>query len=407
MKIKHVQGIVVGALLMLTTDVFATNGMRMIGFGPIQRSMGGVSVGTALDAASLLTNPAGMTDLKARIDFGASYFSPAVEYKATGAAPGVMVSDGVTVESDKGASPVPAFGLIAPISEKITFGIGAYGISGMGVDYEQNLYQSILSTSYSQMRFAPGIAYKISNMISVGAVVNIMYATMEFSAATNGTAAGFPADQQEHMGAASFGYGGTVGITVKPIEMVKVGLAYETKSVFQDFKFNTDTGRDKLEFNQPQNITFGIAVMPVDGLILAADVQWIQWSDTNGENLPEYTENTGAMAWNLNWDDQIVYKLGLQYSINPIIDVRAGFNYGKMPLDENRAFENIAFPAIAEYHYTAGFGVHFNNNLALNVGGMFSPEAKISGSNAAGQFIAEYETSMSQYSFDVGIAYTF
>ena len=90
-----------------------------------------------------------------------------------------------------------------------------------------------------------------------------------------------------------------------------------------------------------------------------------------------------------------------------MIDVRAGFNYGKMPLSENRAFENIAFPAIAEYHYTAGFGVHFNKNLAINVGGMFSPEAKISGSNAAGQFIAAYETRMSQYSLDVGIAYTF
>lgn len=381
--------------------------MRMIGFGPVQRSMGGVSVGTALDAASLLTNPAGMTDLKARIDFGASYFSPAVEYKATGAAPGVMVVDGATIESDKGASPVPAFGLIVPISENLTFGIGAYGISGMGVDYEQNLYQSILSTSYSQMRFAPGVAYKINNMISVGAVANIMYATMEFSAATNGTAAGFPADQQEHMNAASFGYGGTIGITIKPVDLVKIGLAYETKSVFQDFEFNTDTGRDKIEFNQPQNATVGIALMPIAGLIVAADIQWIRWAETNGKDLPKYTENTGAQAWNLNWDDQMVYKFGLQYSINPMFDVRAGFNYGKMPLDKNRAFENIAFPAISEYHYTAGFGVHVNDNLALNVGGMYSPEAKISGSNAAGAFIADYETRMSQYSLDVGIAYTF
>ena len=49
-------------------NAFATNGMRMIGFGPIQTSMGGVSGATFLDAASLLTNPAGMSMLTGRIN---------------------------------------------------------------------------------------------------------------------------------------------------------------------------------------------------------------------------------------------------------------------------------------------------------------------------------------------------
>ena len=62
----------------------------MIGFGPAQ-SMGGVSVGIPLDAASILTNPAGMGVLPGRIDFGASYFKPTVDYKATGAANGATI----------------------------------------------------------------------------------------------------------------------------------------------------------------------------------------------------------------------------------------------------------------------------------------------------------------------------
>ena len=67
----------------------------------------------------------------------------------------------------------------------------------------------------------------------------------------------------------------------------------------------------------------------------------------------------------------------------------------------------MAFPAIAEYHYTAGIGISFDNNLTLNIGGMYSPEAKIDGANASEQFIAHYETKMSQYSLDMGIAYVF
>jgi long-chain fatty acid transport protein len=370
--------------------------------------MGGVSVGLPLDAASVLTNPAGMSFLQGRIDFGASYFVPSVEYKATesaGMGGAVINYNGETFDSDRGGSPVPAFGLIIPISEKFRFGIGAYGVAGMGVDYAQNLYSGITYTSYSQMRFAPGLSYKINDMISVGAVVNVMYATMEFNAAS-----GF--GQQPHMGASSFGYGATFGVLVKPIDMIQIGIAYETKSYFQDFEFNTAAGQDKIEFNQPQTATIGLGIKPVKNLLIGFDVQWINWSDTNGSNLPEYTANaSSAMPWNMDWRDQIVYKIGVQYTPHPILVLRAGYNYGKMPLNSDRAFENIAFPAVSEHHITAGIGVNLTKQLTLNFGGMYSPTAKLSGSNAgyppAGQAISSYETQMSQYSLDMGISYTF
>ena len=396
------------AAVFISTNAFATNGMRLIGFGPIQNSMGGVSVGLPLDAAAVLTNPAGMSSLAGRIDFGASYFKPSVEYKATeSAGMGGMVigSNGNTIESDRGASPIPAFGLIVPISNDFKFGIGAYGIAGMGVDYANNLYGGITNTAYSQMRFAPGLSYKINDMFSVGAALNVMYATMEFNAA-----GGF--GQQAHMGASSFGYGATLGLLVKPIDMLQVGLAYETKSSFQDFSFNTSAGVDKLAFNQPQVATIGLGLKPIEGLLIGFDVQWIRWSETNGKDLPSYTQNaSSAMPWNLDWEDQLVYKIGVQYTVNPTVSLRAGYNYGKMPLNQDRAFENMAFPAIAEQHFTAGVGINLTKQFALNLGGMYSPSATLKGSNAgyppAGQAISSYETSMSQYSIDMGISYVF
>ena len=382
------------AVIFITVNAHATNGMLMIGFGPVQDSMGGVSVGLPLDSASILTNPAGMSFLSGRIDFGASYFKPSVEYKATGGA------DGTTISSDRGGSPVPAFGLIIPLGEKLRFGIGAYGVAGMGVDYAPNLYGSASYTSYSQMRFAPGLSYKINDMISVGAVVNIMYATMEFNVAST-------MGQLPHMGASSFGYGATVGMLVKPVDFLQIGLAYETKSYFQDFTFNTAAGVDKLEFNQPQTATIGLGIKPIKDLVIGFDVQWIRWSETNGQNLPEYKTNTSsAMPWNMYWSDQFVYKIGVQYAVHPMVTLRAGYNYGKMPLNSDRAFENIVFPAVSEHHITAGIGINFTKQFTLNIGGMYSPVAKISGSNPA-QGITSYEAQMSQYSIDMGLTYTF
>ncbi len=394
-------------------SALATNGMRMIGFGPVQRSMGGANIASPQDASVVITNPAGMSELKARVDFGSSYFQPSTEYSGTGVMAGVFSKgDGETVESDTKASPIPALGIILPINDKMNFGIGAYGVAGMGVDYERNLYGSNTYSSYSQMRFAPALSYRINQMISAGVSLNIMYATMSFDA---GREAFAMMTNPPHMNAASFGYGATIGVLVKPMEILSGAIAYETKSRFQDFEFNTyDTqgtgtyAKDKIEFNQPDSITGGISLFPIKGLIVALEVQYIRWSTTNGKDQPEFSTNgSNSSEWNLDWDDQLVYKIGLSYLVMPMLVVRAGYNYGKMPLNSDRAFENIAFPAITEQHITLGVGVKTGENTTVNIGFMYSPEASLSGSNAAGQYITDYETKMTQYSFDFGISYAF
>lgn len=404
---KTTRWLVAAALLAVASSAHATNGMRMIGFGPVQNSMGGVSVGAPLDGAVVITNPAGMNAVGGRIDFGATYFTADVNYKAS------AMGSGQEVTSDRGASPVPAFGLVMRRDEKLSVGIGAYGIAGMGVDYPPDLFGANLFTSYSQMRFAPGFAYAVLPNLSVGVVANLMYATMEYNAA----------GMQPRDSSSTFGAGATVGVTYTPIEQVTIGAAYETRSWFQDFKFNipphTTPGGDapggveKLDFDQPSNATFGVGVRPLQGLLLAADVQWIRWSETNGKNDPQFATDpqlTGIQPWNLNWDDQVVIKVGAQYVATEWLAIRAGYNYGKSPLSAERYFENLAFPAIAEHHVTGGLGFTLGKT-DLNVGMVYVPEATLSGTGQqmtpGGPVDVPYETRMSQLAFDVGLAYRF
>ncbi len=380
-------------VLLAVSGAFATNGMRLSGFGPVQDSMAGASVGTNLDAASVLTNPAGIQDLGGRVDFGASYFAPDVKMEVMG----------TEYKSDKGASPIPAFGLIIPLNDSMSFGLGAYGVSGMGVDYNMNGAMGLLYTSYSLMRFAPGLSYKINDMISVGATLNMSYAQMEYSMMMDTNSDGNPDTQFVNMGASSFGYGATVGVTVKPVKILTVGLAYETTSKFQDFKFNQyNSGgtvtENKLSFDQPMNATLGFGLKPVEGLVVAFDVQWIKWSETNGDNLPKFTGGN----FNMQWDDQIVYKLGLQYQVIPMLAIRAGVNYGKMPVSEDNTSAlqaNMFFPAVAEWHYTVGAGISVNDKLSVNLGYMYAPEAKAK--------VYGGEVKMTQQAYDMGIAYKF
>ncbi len=64
-------GTVALAIALLASPARATNGMRMIGFGPVQNSMGGASVAAPLDGATAVSNPAGLAELAPRVD-GAS-----------------------------------------------------------------------------------------------------------------------------------------------------------------------------------------------------------------------------------------------------------------------------------------------------------------------------------------------
>lgn len=377
-------------LILTANNAFATNGMRLIGFGPVQRAMGGVGVGTTLDGAAILTNPAGMIDLGGRADFGTTFLAAAVTLKTGGG----------DIDSDKGPSPVPALGLIIPTAIKdLSFGIGAYGVSGVGVDFNLSSTNNIMYSSYSLMRFTPGLAYKIMDILSIGVTANAMYATTEFSMDMG-------LGQMVDMGSSAFGGGFTIGVTVKPIKILTIGVAYESPSWFQKFKFNqyVDGGtvsENDMEFNQPMNATIGISSEPITGLIIAFDFQWINWSGTMGNNLPELA--SGNM--DMDWGDQLVYKLGVQYTPIQLISIRAGFNYGKSPLpssgiDPAQPGVNAVFPAITEYHITAGAGLNLSENLSINIAAMFAPEAKITVGGLG-------DVTMVQYSLDAGVSYKF
>jgi long-chain fatty acid transport protein len=403
----------------------ATNGMRMIGFSPVQDAMGGVGVGATLDAASLLTNPAGMADLGRRLELGGAYFKPSVSYSATGIVPGMIVAqDGATLDSDRGASPIPVVAYVQPLTERLTTGVGVFGVAGMGVDYAANLYNGATLTSYMQGRFTPAAAYRVNDRLTLGVTGNLMVAQMKYDVAAG-------AGQAAHDTATSVGVGATFGLKFTPVKRVTLGAAYETRSWFQDFSFTVPErpnpfmpgttipgGTDTLAFDQPQSATVGVSVTPVDALLVGVDLQWIDWSSTMGDGLPAYSSDasaTGAMPFDMGWSDQWVVKVGAQVMPTARLALRAGYNYGQMPLDPDRAFENLAFPAVSEHHVTAGAGYAFSDRLAVNVAWVYALNAKLEGANAAppppmggtGQGIAAYATEMSQLALDMGLCYRF
>ena len=297
----------------------ATDGTRLTGFGPVQDSMGGVGVGATLDAACMISNPAGLADLGARVDGAISWLQTSASYRATesqlpsGFTGAVVGHPNATLDSNKGGSPLPFLAVVIPVLPKMKIGVGIAGISGAGVDYPANLYAGPTTTSYLEARLTPSVAYRINDIIAFGLTLNAMLAQMKYD-----VAAGL--GQRPHDTSTSLGLGATIGLKIAPMKALSIGLAYESKSWFQDFSFGipahagvdsatfqpTPTipaGTDKLSFDQPQMVTLGLAASPISPLLIAADVEWINWAATYGRNLPAYSSNpqvTGALPFNLD-----------------------------------------------------------------------------------------------------------
>ena len=151
----------------------------------------------------------------------------------------------------------------------------------------------------------------------------------------------------------------------------------------------------------------GVGVKPIDNLTVAVDVSRMNWKNAVKtvnvvpKSAPGFTND--GYAFNLNWKNQTVYALGLDYNIMNY-NVRAGYNYGKNPVPNDSM--NPLFPAIQEQHLTLGFG-WTTGPYTVDVGYAYGLEKEVTYTNTTGMFGSNTTTSMHQHGLHVQGIYKF
>jgi len=132
---------VVAALALGTTSAFATNGDNLIGLGAKTRGMAGVGIGMSHGSESALSNPALIKGNE--ISFGGTIFMPDVNFKNTATTP-QGTSGTSAADSASDLSVIPEVSVSMEVNDNFSWGIGMFGVAGMGVDYRDDkaLYQN-------------------------------------------------------------------------------------------------------------------------------------------------------------------------------------------------------------------------------------------------------------------------
>jgi long-chain fatty acid transport protein len=405
----------------------ATNGDNLIAIGPISRSMGGVGIAAPQDAiSSVFANPASMCFGPfcpgSEFNFAGTLFMPHVDTK---------LNIGGTIfeaDSDEKVYAIPAIGISVPITNTFPiwrFGIAAYGVSGLGVDYrDSNIDQPgfydfgpmgtfpLVAGEFTQlqiMKFAPSVAVQPNERFSVGLAVHIDYANLDLRSGS------------------SFNYalGVQLGALYKLSDNFSLGATY-TSPQEVDYEnvndFDGDGIADDLTLEQPQEFGVGIAFMTMeDMLLLEGNVKWVNWADADGYD-------------DFDWDNQWIIAIGAQFKPNKKLALRAGYNYGENPVKKHNnfigatatgpnmtsvqgkslpvyyyeTFRIVGFPAFVQHHLTFGIGYEVTNRFALHAGYMhaFEETVKEDGTNLAGQPVT-IESTLSEDSLEFGLTWRF
>ena len=391
---------------------FATNGDNMIGVSSSSRAMGGLGTGICLEPTdSIFRNPGWLARQEGfNISFGGIIFMPQVEGRSN------VAGDSGWVSSDANLFFIPEIAITNQIDDQIVIGLGAYGVSGMGVDY-RNKHPSLanMHTQLQFMRFVPAIGYKINKQWAIGGALHLAWGALDM-----GSTMGVPPNTWNSGGGVSnaYGIGFSVGVNFKPLDNVCLGAYYQSP-ISMKYKNVADTNGDgrfeDLKLEQPQEVSIGIGYRPFEGLKVGFDIRWINWSDADG-----YKQ--------FDWNDQWVFAVGGEYKVSPKLALRLGYNYSKSPIDDktnlnttvfNKSIPNfdgqfrefdiyyfnlIGFPAITEHHITMGFGYHFTEHFTLNMSYVYAFENKVEATGQGGAYVAAKN---SQHSIGVSLDWNF
>ncbi|WP_291493302.1 OmpP1/FadL family transporter [Desulfurella sp.] len=411
---KHVSlavALAVGLSFGVANKSFATNGYYMTGLGAKQIALGGAVVANPQDASTILTNPAGISWLPtSSASVGGDIFVPLRYLNGQGSQSNVYV--------------VPAAGVaINPKGcncqeSNFTWGIGMYGVSGMGVDWNNpNGFgmAAPLQKVYSNMQMMEmdiAGSYRIDGHLSIGFAPVFVYQAMSLEMDMNNEAIAKAYGYGSYAGGAPFatgtavnslnaqnayGAGFNLGLVYKLNDMWQFGLAYQSKRWMQTLQWNTipnafnpatgqgmlggmfDGYKVRMRLDMPQTIQFGVNFRPVNNLRIEADAKWINWSNVM-DKVP-ITGVAGMNSWDFNWKNQWVYMLGVEYTPTPPLTLMAGFNYGKSPVpDGGQAFgNNIIAPAIVQTHLSFGASYSVTPSVQVTAAYQHAFEHKQSG----------------------------
>lgn len=382
--------------LLFSTFAFSQAGHIMQGVGAFNMSMGGASTGQPLDISGALQwNPASISAFNNKIiklDVGLFFSSPELSSSLSAGmmGPGSPAVSGVTKDA-RDPSIMPALAMVwGKENSKHTFGLSAFGISGFGVTFPEELNQPMsasfnpalnsnpinypqqaggfgrIKSDYMLLQIGFTWAYEITDKLSLGVEPTFNYGALQLmpNPTANPSAAGYPSTDK----ASTSGFGAQFGVYYDSKMGFKAGVSYKTTQNLSELEFentylDNSTGTNKFDMDYPAILSFGLGYSKSD-FDLALDYRMVDYKNTNGFSETGWTPTASVKGF--GWDNVSILSAGLQYKGIAKLPLRLGYTYSSNPIGSDVAFFNIPATAIIKNAFQFGFSYAATNNISLD-----------------------------------------
>lgn len=354
--------LVVLVLTFMLVSVADAGGLYLYEVGTPDVGLAGAGYAArADDAATVFTNPAGMTRIdEPSLMLGTQpmYLHLKFDPDSTTSAAASTLPGGFAADDGDASGWMPAGGLyyVHPVNDRLRLGVSMNGYFGLSLDYEDNWVGRyyVQDTTLQAAAIQPAIAWRVNDWLSVGTGVAVLYGILDDKIAVNNIAPNLPDGKlkyKDEQWATQF----NLGVLVEPQKGTRFGLTYLSEA---DLNFD-----DRLDFSglgpgllavlggrgalnkkldlgltMPQAVMFSAYHEFSDRLALMANLGWQDWSQFGRI---EVSLDSPTLTVDLDYKDTWHVALGAEYRISDPWLLTGGVAYDSAMLDDDEVSPSL------------------------------------------------------------------
>ncbi|MBF1801840.1 OmpP1/FadL family transporter [Alloalcanivorax profundimaris] len=390
---KLVAALLGGPILTLSPGTWATEGLRLEGYGAISRAMGGTAMAQDAGVAGIMSNPATLSIAPqgSRFTVGADVITARIvnEDLVTG-------ERSRTSDSGKNRGPYVAPQLGYSLTRGAwSLGTGAFALGGLGTEYGRQGFLSEGSSGAAtgldnssrllvvDIPFA--LSYRFNDRLTVGASIDAVWSglnlnmllganqvggliadgrvegsllgTLSTLPALDGAHLGLTRDHPVSSGADAWGLGGRVGMTWALTEDTRVGAAYNFATRLNDLSGDATltavdqvagqipiSGRVRIvDFQMPASFGAGVTHKVDENWSLSLDISRVLWRDVVKDLDVRFSSNEGDdlnLEIPQNYKNQTIVGVGTAYRLGDWV-LRGGYRHGTQVVPDRDLFVTL------------------------------------------------------------------
>ena len=420
------------AALVLTGAALAVSTAYAAGFQLTEQSslgLGRAYAGAGIvgdDLSAVHYNPAGMTLLEGtRVQAGFTWIALNADI------------DGVNGQSENGrlkGQAIPTGYVTHQVNDNLWLGFAMSVPYGMGTEYDKNWWGANRGTNAKIYTFDmnPKIAWKVNDLISVGAGVSVQYAKADLGM-------GVMPGVQGEIDADSWDWGFNLGLMWSPLENLRFGLSYRSKiNHHADGDLTVDNARIN---GQPAGAVMDTALAQLgvlgtydasaslstpawamataawdvnELLSLYATFRWTDWSSFKELHIDGGSISIGPLSLGRGdtitneWQDTYLVSVGADLRFTNWWTFRAGIGYETSPID-NPSYRTAIIPDADRWWFAIGSSFQATDNMQIDVAAAMLHgvgEGSVYAEQGSNEKVGHFEN-LDAYLFGVQLVYKF